>query len=78
MTNSIFCHSKDLLLQICKVILCDYAVGFILMCTMYCDKMHQKVVLKNYFFMVESHVFLWHDVLWILLTLRWDTTLGHY
>jgi hypothetical protein len=24
------------------------AVGFILMCTLYCDEMHQKVVLKNY------------------------------
>jgi len=40
--------------------------------------MHRTVVLKNYFFMVESSILLWHDLLWILLTLRWDTTLGHY
>ena len=55
-------YSKDFLLQICMVVLYDYAVGFILMCTLYCDVMHQEIVLKNYFCMVESHIFLWHDI----------------
>lgn len=69
-------YSKDFLLHICVVVLYDCAVGFILMCVLYCDEMHQKVVLKNYFFVVESHIFSWHDLLWILLNLRWGYHIG--